>query len=153
MAESVISGLVQTIIESLGSQILQEIGKICDFKKELDKLDKTVSRIEAVLKDAEEKQSYSHQVKDLIDKLEDAVKEIKELVIEFRTKASRQRERRGNKVIKEVRTFFSNSNPIALRYEMSGKIEAVRKKLDDIAKDNRDFKVKVIPEHEASSSI
>ena len=35
---------------------------------------------------------------------------------------------------------------------MSGKIEAVRKKLDDIAKDNRDFKVKVIPEHEASSS-
>ena len=35
---------------------------------------------------------------------------------------------------------------------MSGKIEAVRKKLDDIAKDNRDFKVKVIQEHEASSS-
>ena len=94
----------------------------------------------------------SHQVKDLIDKLEDAVKDIKELVIEFRTKASRQRERRGNKVIKELRTFFSNSNPIALRIEMSGKIEEVRKKLDDIAKDNRDFKVKVIPEHEASSS-
>ena len=97
MAESVISGLVQTIIENLGSQILQEIGKIRDFKKELDKLDKTVSRIEAVLKDAEEQQSYSHQVKDLIDKLEDAVKEIKELVIEFRTKALRQRERRGTK--------------------------------------------------------
>ena len=35
MAESVISGLVQTIIENLGSQILQEIGKIRDFKKEL----------------------------------------------------------------------------------------------------------------------
>ena len=73
-------------------------------------------------------------------------------MIEFNTKASQQRARRGNEVIKEVRTFFLNSNPIALRYEMSGKIEAVRKKLDDIAKDNRDFKVKVIPEHEASSS-
>ena len=89
MAESVISGLVQTFIENLGSQILQEIGKICDFKKELDKLDKTVLRIEAVLRDAEEQQSYSHQVRDLINKLEDAVKEIKELVIEFRTKALR----------------------------------------------------------------
>ena len=88
----------------------------------------------------------------MIHKLEDAVKEIEELLIEFNTKASRQRARRGNRIIKEVRTFFSNSNPIALRFEMSGKIEAVRKKLDDIAKDNRDFKVKVIQEHEASSS-
>ena len=35
---------------------------------------------------------------------------------------------------------------------MSGKIEAVRKKLDDKAKDNRDFKVKLIQEYEASSS-
>ena len=35
MAESVISGLVQTIIENLGSQILQEIGKILDVKKSL----------------------------------------------------------------------------------------------------------------------
>ena len=89
MAESVISGLVQTTIENLGSQILQEVGKIGDFKNELEKLDQTVSRIEAVLKDAEEQRSYSHQVKDLIDKLEDAIKEIKELVIEFRTKALR----------------------------------------------------------------
>ena len=51
MAESVISGLVQTIIENLGSQILQEIGKILDVKNELAKLGNTVSRIHAVLKE------------------------------------------------------------------------------------------------------
>ena len=51
-----------------------------------------------------------------------------------------------------MRTFFSNSNPVALRFEMSGKIDAVRKKLSDIAMDNKDFKLKVIPieKHDAS---
>ena len=33
MAKTLIYGLVQTIIENLGSQILQEIGKIRDVKK------------------------------------------------------------------------------------------------------------------------
>ena len=45
MAKTLIYGIVQTIIENLGSQILQEIGKILNFKNELEKLDKTVSRI------------------------------------------------------------------------------------------------------------
>ena len=71
---SIIYGVVQTIIENLGSQILHEIGKIRDVKNELEKLRKTVSRIQSVLKDAEEQQSCSHLVKDLIHKLEDAVK-------------------------------------------------------------------------------
>uniref|UniRef100_A0A7N2LCE1 Uncharacterized protein n=1 Tax=Quercus lobata TaxID=97700 RepID=A0A7N2LCE1_QUELO len=48
MAESIIYGLVQTMIENLGSQIFQEIGKICSLKKELEKLKKTVSRIQAI---------------------------------------------------------------------------------------------------------
>ena len=78
MAETLIYGLVQTIIENLGSQILQEIGKISDVKNELEKLRKTVSRIQAVLKDAEEQQSCSHQVRDLIHMLEDAIKEIED---------------------------------------------------------------------------
>ena len=33
MAKTLIYGIVQTIIENLGSQILQEIGKIRDVKK------------------------------------------------------------------------------------------------------------------------
>ena len=96
MAESIIYGVSQTIIENLGSQIFQEIGKICGVEKEIEKLKGTVSRIQAILKDAEEQQYYSHQVKDWLDRLKDAVNEVDEFLKEFNTKASRQR-RRGIK--------------------------------------------------------
>ena len=64
---------------------------------------------------------------------------------EFFTEASWRRAKSGNKIKKEVRTFFSSSNPVAFRLEMSGKIKAMRKKLDAIAKENRDFNLKVSP--------
>ena len=51
----------------------------------------------------------------------------------------------GNKIKKEVRTFFSSSNQVAFRFEMSGKIKAMGKKLDAVAKENRDFNLKVSP--------
>ena len=54
----------------------------------LEKLEKTVSSIQAILKDAEEQQIYSHQDKDWLDRLKDAVNEVEEFLREFNTKAS-----------------------------------------------------------------
>ena len=49
MAESIIYGVAQTIIENLGSQFFQEIGKIWGVEEEIEKLKGTVSRIQAIL--------------------------------------------------------------------------------------------------------
>ena len=51
----------------------------------------------------------------------------------------------GNKIKMEVRTFFSSSIQVAFRIEMSGKIKAMGKKLDAVAKENRDFNLKASP--------
>ena len=82
----------------MGSQIFQEIGKICRLKKELEKLGKTVSEI------------HSRQVKDWLERLEGVVKEVGELVNEFNDKASKQRQK-GNKVIKEMAYFLFKFKP------------------------------------------
>jgi hypothetical protein len=63
MAEAIPFGLVQKIIERLGSTAFKEIGSIWGVKDELEKLKNTVSTIQAVLQDAEEKQDKNHQVR------------------------------------------------------------------------------------------
>ena len=143
MAESIIYGVAQTIIENLGSQFFQEIGKICGVEEQIEKLKGTVSRIQAILKDAEEQQHHDHQVKDWLEKLKGAVDEADKLLSKYGTKTSQQRA--GKKITKKVLTFFSNSNQIAFRFSMNEKLKKIRKKLDAIVKDSEDFKLKVIP--------
>ena len=80
MADAILYGVVQTIIESLGFSILQPIGSIWGVKDELEKMN-TVLTIQAVLKDAEEQQVESHQVKHWLRNLRDAVYDADDLYI------------------------------------------------------------------------
>ncbi|XP_050284767.1 putative disease resistance protein RGA4 [Quercus robur] len=141
MAEAILFGLAQKMIENLGSQTFQEIGSLWGVKGELEKIKNTVSTIQAVLLDAAEKQSHDHQVKDWLQKLNDAVYDADDLLSEFSTEAMRRRAVSGNKVTKEVRTFFSSSNQLAFRGKMSSKIKAMRQKLDAIAEDRKNFRL------------
>ena len=139
---SIIYGVVQTIIENLGSQIFQEIGKLYGVEKEIEKLRGTVSRIKAILEDAKKEQPHNHQVKNWLEKLEAAVEEAEDLLEKYDekknagkkipeesrekppeqnageniTEESREKtplQKAGEKITKEVCNFFSNSNQIA----------------------------------------
>ena len=142
MADAILSAVTQTMIENLGSQTIQEIGSLWGILDELEKMKSTVSTIQAVLLDAEEKQSHDHQVKEWLEKLNDAVFDADDLLSEFSTEAMRRRAVSGNIVTKEVRTFFSKSNQLAFRGKMSRKIKAMRQKLNAIAEDRKLFHLK-----------
>ena len=139
MADAILFGLTQKMIENLASQAYQEIGSLWRVEDELEKIKNTVSTIHAVLKDAVEQQSHNHQGKDWLEKLNDAVYDADDLLSEFSTEATRRSMVRGDKVVKEVRTCFSCSNPLAFRYKMSRKIKAMRQKLNAIAEDKNKF--------------
>ncbi|KAL4616244.1 hypothetical protein ACB092_07G185000 [Castanea dentata] len=145
MAEAILFGVAQKMIESLGSQLFQKIGSLWGVEDELQNIKSAVSRIQAVLQDAAEQQNHNHQVRDWLAKLKDVVYDADDLLGEFFTDASRRRAMSGTKFNKKVRTFFSSENQVAFRFEMSGKIKAMRKKLDAIAKENRDFNLTVSP--------
>ena len=165
---SIIYGVVQTIIENLGSQIFQEIGKLYGVEKEIEKLRGTVSRIEAILDDAEKEQPHNHQVKNWLEKLDAAVKEANDLLKKYDGKKNAGKkiteesggktplQKAGGKIKKEVCNFFSNSNQIAFytkkkknqiafRFGMNEKLKKIRKELDAIVKDSKEFKLEVIP--------
>ncbi|KAF3954583.1 hypothetical protein CMV_020091 [Castanea mollissima] len=101
MAEAILFGVAQKMIESLGSQLFQEIGSLWGVEDELQNIKSVVSRIQAVLQDAAEQQNHNHQVRDWLEKLKDVVYDADDLLGEVFTVASRRRARSGNKIKKE----------------------------------------------------
>uniref|UniRef100_A0A2N9FUF6 Disease resistance N-terminal domain-containing protein n=1 Tax=Fagus sylvatica TaxID=28930 RepID=A0A2N9FUF6_FAGSY len=91
MAEAILYGVTQTIIERLGSSTLQQIGSIWGVKAKFEKMKNTVSTIQAILQDAEEQQVHNLQVRDWLMKLRDAVFDADDLLSEFSTHVLRQR--------------------------------------------------------------
>ncbi|XP_075645834.1 putative disease resistance protein RGA1 [Castanea sativa] len=150
MAEAILFGPAQKMIANLGSQTFQEIGSLWAVKGELEKIKNTVSAIKAVLLDAAEKRSHDHQVKDWLQKLNDAVYDADDLLSEFSTEAMRRRSGSKNKATKEARTFFSKSNQLAFRGKMSSKIKAMRQKLNAIAEDRKNFRLE---EYHAETNV
>ncbi|XP_030965242.1 putative disease resistance protein RGA3 [Quercus lobata] len=142
MAEGMLLAVAQKITEDLGSWAFQEIGSLWDVEAGLENIKNTVSTIQAVLQDAAEQQSRSHQVKDWLEKLKDAVYEVDDLLGEFYTEALRRGGITGN-ITKKVRDFFStDSNPVVFRVQMSRKINAMKQKLNAIAEDRKMFHLK-----------
>uniref|UniRef100_A0A2N9FNW9 Rx N-terminal domain-containing protein n=1 Tax=Fagus sylvatica TaxID=28930 RepID=A0A2N9FNW9_FAGSY len=139
MAEAIPFGLVQKIIERLGSTAFKEIGSIWGVKDELEKLKNSVSTIQAVLLDAEEQQDKNHQVEDWLMKLRDAVYDADDLLSYFSTEELRRKVMGGDEMAKKVRTFFSSSNQLTFGYKMNGKIKVIRGRLDAIASDRNKF--------------
>ncbi|XP_050263443.1 disease resistance protein RGA2-like [Quercus robur] len=141
MADSILYGVAQKIIESLGSSTLQRVGSIWGVKDELEKIKNTVLTIQVVLQDAEEQQIQNHQVKHWLMKLREVVFDADDLLSEFSTHVLRQNVMQGSKMTKKVRDFFSSSNQFAFRFKMARKIKAVRERLNDIAEDRINFQL------------
>eukprot|EP00257_Ricinus_communis_P027202 XP_025014616.1 putative disease resistance protein RGA3 [Ricinus communis] len=135
MAESILFDIAGEIILQLGSRAIQEIGLWWGVNDEIEKLKGTVSRIQAVLLDAEEKQAWNNQVKDWLGKLKEVVFEADDLLDDFSTEALRRQVMDGNRMTKEVRVFFSRSNQFAYGLKMAHKIKDLRERLDGIYAD------------------
>ncbi|CAN6561745.1 unnamed protein product [Malus baccata var. baccata] len=136
MAEGVLFNIAEGIIGSLQNHAIQEIGLLYGVKDELKKLEKTVTKIKNVLLDAEEKKA-NHGVTEWLKSLEDVVYDADDLLDEFYTEARWRQMVIGNKILKQVRLFFSSSNQLVFRLKMGHKIKEIRETLNVIETDRR----------------
>ena len=139
MAEGALTKVAEGIIGQLGKLALQEIGLLWGAKDDLERLQKTVSAIKAVLLDVEEKQVQSHAIKDWVGNLKDALYEAAHVLDDFSTEALRREVMTRNKKAKKVCIFFSKSNQLAYRHKMAHNIKAIREKLDAINANRMEF--------------
>lgn len=140
MAEAVLFNIADGILGKLGNLALQEMGLLWGVKQELEKLKNTVSTIKAVLLDAEELKAKSHEVRDWIGKLKDAVYDADDLLDGFSTHVlQRQMMQMQRKRGKQVSLLFSKANQVAYNLKIGHQIKGIRESLDAIAADKTKY--------------
>ncbi|TYJ28632.1 hypothetical protein E1A91_A06G013300v1 [Gossypium mustelinum] len=137
MAEVFISPLVGTILDSLNSWSLKGLELAGSLKTEVASLESTLTTIQAVLQDAEEKQWKSKAITDWLGKLKQAAYDLEVVLDDFNTEALRRSLHTDAR--SQVTSFFSLGNPLLFRLDMARKFKNVRVKLDAIAGEKSKF--------------
>ncbi|KAL6327469.1 hypothetical protein AAG906_020065 [Vitis piasezkii] len=128
MAEQIPFSIMEHILMKLGSSAGQAIGLAFGLRKELAKLQETLSTIRDVLLDAEEQQGKSHAVQNWVRKLKEVIYDADDLLDDF---AAHDLRPRG--IASQVGDFFSSSNQVEFRFKMGYRIEDIKGRLDDVA--------------------
>ncbi|XP_050281908.1 disease resistance protein RGA2-like [Quercus robur] len=137
MAEGALFDVAKGIIGIAGKLALQEVALIWGVKDEINKLKEAVSKISAVILDAEAKQHDSEVVKLWLKRLKDAMCDADDLLDEISTEGLQREVMTRDKKAKEVRIFFSKSNQLAYGVRMGHKVKEMRERLVAIAADRQ----------------
>ncbi|OWM86619.1 hypothetical protein CDL15_Pgr015654 [Punica granatum] len=145
MADLILGSIVDSITEHLVSLIAREIGLTCGVKRELEKLQGTVTAIAALLRDAEKRRIEADVVKDWLQKLKVVVYDADDLLDDFSTQALRRRRVVGGVelVLNEVRIFLSSSNRLVYASMMAHRVKEIRERIDAINSDKSAYKAEV----------
>ncbi|KAL8504779.1 hypothetical protein ACS0TY_016096 [Phlomoides rotata] len=125
----------QVLIKNLASLIQSEIALIRGVGKEMDKLSNTLTTIQKVLEDAEDKQFQNKLIQDWLSKLNSLAYEIEDILDECAAEVSRQK-RRG--------AMFNLKFRILFKHKMGKKIKEVVEKLDALAADRHRFQLQEV---------
>ncbi|KAM7478137.1 hypothetical protein LguiA_026350 [Lonicera macranthoides] len=141
MAESFVFQTAGKILGNLTARAFREIGQIWGVKKEFKRLQLTVSAIKVVLLDAAEQKKKSRQVEDWLEKLQDVLYDVDDVLDDFMTEDLRRKVVIKGSKRKAAKNFFSSSNSLALRITMSRKLKKIRSRLEDIDADRKQFEL------------
>ncbi|KAB2076054.1 hypothetical protein ES319_A06G013600v1 [Gossypium barbadense] len=137
MAEVFLSPLVGAMLDGLNSWSLKGLELAGSLKTEVESLESTLTTIQAVLQDAEEKQRKSEAIKNWLGKLKQAAYDLEVVLEDFNTEAlSRSLHTDARS---QVTSFFSLRNPLLFRLDMARKLKNLREKLDAIAGEKSKF--------------
>ncbi|KAH0782279.1 hypothetical protein KY290_001877 [Solanum tuberosum] len=144
MAETVLSALMEVLFQKTASQIFQKNGLLGSTKKEMLNLQSTLSTIQAVLQDAEDRQMKEKALKNWLVKLKDIVYEADDLLDEYMTELLRHKVILDDRktrycVFHAVNSLYLNGTLILLGYSMKLKLKQVVEKLDLVANERAKF--------------
>ncbi|KAJ8623881.1 hypothetical protein MRB53_032411 [Persea americana] len=137
--EAALSSVLQEFLSKLSSGVGNELRLLLGLEKEKQKLGSNMSRITAVLQDAESRQVLDESAKDWLRKLKDVVYDAEDLLDELVVEDRRRKVENQDGMGKKVRNFFSPLNPLCFRFKIAHKIQELRERLDALAKENKDF--------------
>ncbi|XXG41264.1 hypothetical protein AAC387_Pa01g1762 [Persea americana] len=150
-AEAALSALFQRLFDTLALPFLKRIGSLFGVEEEAKKLKLTLSRIKALLTDAEERQIKEESVRLWLSELKDVAYDAEDILDELECMALQSQlekppmQTRKRKLTDQVSVphfrFFSwfSSN-----FDLGSRIMEIRERLDEIERENRHLHLKVI---------
>ncbi|KAJ3669191.1 hypothetical protein LUZ60_011141 [Juncus effusus] len=139
--EAVLSGFMQVLFEKVSAFTLNEIGKIRTSEgvdKELHTLSSTLSTIQALVEDAEEKQLENKFVRHWLSRLKDIAYEMDELLDDYAARNPKSQLEQTNPSrwikVKNYLSCFCLNNGL-FKYQIVVQIKEIREKLDNLARE------------------
>ncbi|XP_042050950.1 putative disease resistance protein RGA3 isoform X2 [Salvia splendens] len=129
---------LKVVLDNLGSLIKEEIGLILGVDEEMQKLSSTLTTLQAVLEDAEDKQIESKPIRDWLQKLNVLAYEIDDILDECNTHVSK---------LKHTRNKLSRYSlqKILYRHKIGRRMKQVTKQLDGVATERTKFHLREMP--------
>ncbi|GMQ04039.1 hypothetical protein CsSME_00049604 [Camellia sinensis var. sinensis] len=125
------------VLQNLNTLIQNEVGLLSGVNKEMKKLSSTLSTIQDVLEDAEQKQLQDKHIQNWLKELNDAAYEADDILDECATEALQcESKGQGYGSLKKVRTSLLTCYPlqnILFRHKIGNRIKEVTEKFDEIA--------------------
>ncbi|CAO2838566.1 unnamed protein product, partial [Amaranthus hypochondriacus] len=138
-AESIISDVLSKMVTILGSNAYKKIMFARSLDSHIQKLQDLKTTVQATLLDADLLESCTHAQQDVFNKLRSALVDLDDFLDETETRAQLKEVSHGNKCIKAVRVFFSESNQLYSPLRDAHKLKAIVGRFDAIAKNHAHF--------------
>ncbi|XP_060967564.1 putative disease resistance protein RGA4 [Cannabis sativa] len=134
--------LAGNVLDRLGSIAYNKISLAHGMKDDLEKLKLITLSLQEVLPDAETKQEQRPSLKTWVTQLKDIFNDAVDVLDEFECELQRRNVvQQYASFNRKVRRFFSYSNPLAYRFSVAHRIKEIRKKLDEVDKNMRQFQL------------
>ncbi|XP_027164289.1 putative disease resistance protein RGA3 [Coffea eugenioides] len=138
MADALLVPTVQVLVQTAINLASEQIGPFPGFMNDFEKLRDTLTLIQALLPDAEERQVTAQLVKLLLEKLEREAFDAGNLLDDFNFEMNRRRIEIQNQTKRKVCFFFfSRFNSIAFRRKMAKQIREINMQLQRINQEAR----------------
>ncbi|KAJ9558608.1 hypothetical protein OSB04_013222 [Centaurea solstitialis] len=141
MAEIILGAFMDVLFEKLASGDLMKLARSEGIETQLKKWKKSLSQMEAVLGDAEQKQIKDREVELWLQDLQDLAYDIDDVLDDLATEAMRRSfdqesfaTTSTNKVFKFIPTCCTNFTPHNIKYDykMSGNLDKITTRLHDL---------------------
>ncbi|XP_043694607.1 putative disease resistance protein RGA3 [Telopea speciosissima] len=148
MVEALVSNIIQQLATFIEKEIQQEVGLVVGVKTDVDKIFRTFTKIQALLKDAEERQLTENSVRLWLQDLKDVAYDIDDVLDEWRTGTLKSQivgvSDARIRPTKEVcpGNLFSpcfSFKRIGLHGDISHKIKEIKERLDYISSEKDKF--------------
>ncbi|XP_031249197.1 putative disease resistance protein RGA1 [Pistacia vera] len=139
MAETIVSVVAKVLLDKLSSLASNEMSFAWGVQKDAQELVDTLITIKAVLLDAEDKQIHNEKLKVWLGKLKEFCYDAEDVLDEIEVEDLRKQVVNSQSSTRQVRHFFSSSNPVAFRFTLGHKIKKIKERLAKIAADKDNF--------------